>query len=117
MGKAIYTAKCEKAWDGDDAGNEWTCGVAVYRAESAGDAYGQTRTIYRVFEDDGEGNGNHLCSFTSLFDARRYADLYVRHMDEGGYGGTPTHIEMCRLSEARGLDVPSTRQWSASNPG
>lgn len=90
----VYRAKCSKAWDGDSFGNEWTCGAAVY-------ADGET---YSVFEDDGAGNGNGLATFANLFDAKAYADLYCKHMDEGGYGGSPTHIEMCRLAESRGLD-------------
>ena len=101
MAKAIHKAKCETAWDGDDFGNEWKCGAAVYRADEG--------NAYRVFEDDGKGNGNHLCSFASVFDAREYANLHVNFLDEGGCAGSPSHILMCRLAEARGLDLPGTR--------
>jgi len=97
MSKRLYVARCAKAWDGDTFGNEWTCGAAVYRREGA-DVDG-----YSVFEDDGAGNGNHLATFRSLFDARKYADLHCKFLDEGGYSGSPTHIELNRLAYARGV--------------
>jgi hypothetical protein len=95
MGKptALYVVRCARAWDGDSFGNEWTCGAAVHKDQDG----------YCVYEDDGAGNGNALARFSSLFDARRYADLHVKHLDEGGYAGSGTHIEICRLAEARGL--------------
>lgn len=92
--KPVYTARCSKAWDGDSFGNEWTCGAAVFKEPDG---------IFHVYEDDGEGNGNGLATFPLLFDAKAYADLWCKHMDEGGYGGSPTHIEMCRLAEARSV--------------
>ena len=96
MTKAIYTAKCTKAWDGDAHGNEWKCGAAVYRMESDGDMYG---LLYRVFEDDGAGNGDHLDSFHTLSDAKHYADLYVRFLDAGGYSDTPEAAAMAAFSQ------------------
>lgn len=90
--KAVYVARCLKAWDGDSFGNEWKCGAAVQRREDGS---------YSVFEDDGDGNGSHLASFVSLWDARRYADLHCKFLDAGGCAGTEEHIELSRLAEAR----------------
>lgn len=101
MSKAIYTARCEKAWDGDRYGNHWRCGVSVYRCESDGVVYGQTRTLFRVFEDDGAGNGDHLDSFETEADARGYADLYVQFLDAGGYADSPEGAAMCAWSQER----------------
>lgn len=89
-------ARCTKAWDGDSFGNKWTCGAAVYKRDGADEA------VYSVYEDDGNGNGNHLVTFASLFDARRYADLHCKFLDDGGVAGSPEHIDLCRLTEARG---------------
>ena len=90
---ALYVARCKKAWDGDSFGNEWTCGAAVYKDQEGG---------FRVFEDDGHGNGSGLGSFASLFDAKRFADLHCKFLDDGGCAGSDAHLDMCRLAEAGG---------------
>lgn len=97
----LYTVRCAKAWDGDAFGNEWTCGASVYRAEELGPTFGKSFTLFRVFEDDGRGNGDHLDSFEDEADARRYADLYVRFLDAGGYADSPEYRAMAELSLAR----------------
>jgi hypothetical protein len=97
----LYTARCVKAWDGDAFGNEWTCGAAVYRSEELGLVFDTTRVLFRVFEDDGKGNGSHLDSFETEEDARAYADLYVKFLDAGGYSDTPEAAAMCAFSKER----------------
>lgn len=94
----IYTAKCTKAWDGDAFGNSWTCGASVYVSEELGPRFGDTFKLFRVFEDDGEGNGDHLDSFDDEAAAREYAELYVRFLDAGGYGDSPEYAAMARHS-------------------
>lgn len=101
MGLAIYTARCAKAWDGDAFGNEWTCGASVYRTEEAGVVFGTVRVLFRVFEDDGKGNGDHLDSYEDESDARTYADLYVRFLDAGGYGDSPEGAALAAWSQER----------------
>lgn len=100
MSEAIYTARCEQAWDGDSFGNEWECGASVYAAHDA--------KTFKVYEDDGSGNGDKLAEFDSAFVARQYADLYVRFLDAGGYSGSPEAIDMARMVEDYGVKEVST---------
>lgn len=95
----LYTKRCAKAWDGDGFGNKWTCGVSVYRSEELGVVFDTTRVLFRVFEDDGQGNGSHLDSFDNYPDARTYADLYVAFLDAGGFSNTPEAAAMAAFSQ------------------
>lgn len=99
MSKAIYSVRCSKAWDGDSSGNEWKCGASVYKTHDA--------NTFKVYEDDGSGNGNMLAEFGSVFVARQYADLYVRFLDAGGYGDSPEAIDMARMVEDHGVEEVS----------
>lgn len=99
MSEAIYTARCAEAWDGDAFGNEWKCGASVYAAHDA--------KTFKVYEDDGSGNGDKLAEFESVFVARQYADLYVRFLDAGGYGDSPEAIDMARMVEDHGVNEVS----------
>lgn len=95
MKEAIYKAKCEKAWDGDSFGNEWTCGASVHKSTDP-DEPG-----FSVFEDDGKGNGNHLATLVSEDSAKQYADLYCKWLDAGGYADNPLMSEMARLADEK----------------
>lgn len=90
----LYRVTCTTAWTGDNFGNEWKCGAAVYQTDTC---------RFSVFEDDGKGNGTHLATFSLQSDAKRYADLYVKHMDAGGDGLSSEFAEMCRLVEFVGV--------------
>lgn len=92
--KAVYTVRCTKAWDGSN-GVEWTCGAAVYKSHNS--------DTYKVFEDDGEGNGNKLAEFRLELLAKRYADLYVRFIESGGYSDSREAEDMAILVRLHGL--------------
>lgn len=62
----------EGRWNGDAFGNEWVCGYCIYSVldELSG------QTVFELYEDDGNGNGDLLGTFSSLAFAQRAANAH-----------------------------------------
>lgn len=75
---SIFYVRCERAWDGDEHGNEWRCGFSVHCGPDGG---------FDVYEDDGKGNGNLVAHVVgdSLETAKRIAIEEAAHLDSKGF--------------------------------
>lgn len=62
----LYAMGARGRWDGDDSGNEWPCGFAIFPSDD-----GHT---WELYEDDGEGNGNMLAECPTIWDAALAAE-------------------------------------------
>lgn len=68
------TTLCAKSalgrWDGDDFGNEWTCGYSIVLGG------GDDPEQWTLWEDDGAGNGDFLGEFPTVWEAAVAANAH-----------------------------------------
>jgi len=86
----MYIAHCKIACERDPFGQEIMSRVCVYREVGT----------YAVHES----NSNvFLYRFVNPFYAKRFADLYAKHLDDGAKIGTPLFTDMVKLAKAQAL--------------